>query len=301
MLDIGAALQSIVVPTPAGPLNCVLGYEDPDDYLRDPYYVGVTVGRYANRINHGRISIDGVDYQLDVNEAATGACLHGGSGGFYRQRFHLDKDGGELVCHLDSPSGAQGFPARLSVDIVYRLLGDFALSIEFVATANAATVINLANHAYFNLSRNNSRIDTHHLMVSATSYTPVSETGIPTGEIRSVEGTAFDLRNQTSLEAKTLDHNFVVDGKIGQLRQAAELYCPESEVGLSVHTTQHGLQAYTGEHLDKPFVTRQGIALEAQNFPDAPNHPGFPSARLMPGETYRQQTVYEFTPPTGSK
>jgi aldose 1-epimerase len=297
VLDIGAALQSIVVPTSRGPLNCILGYGNPNDYLQDTYYVGVTVGRFANRINRGQIVVDGVTRQLDINEMVTGACLHGGHEGFYRQRFRLNDDGEKIVCHLASPAGAQGFPANLKVDVIYRLLGDFALSIEFVATADAATVVNLANHAYFNLDWQKGRIDSHLLMIAADSYTAADENAIPTGEIRSVQDSGFDLREQTPLNAKSLDQNFVIRGKIGQLRQAASLYSPESGVGLTVHTTQAGLQVYTGEYLDAPFAPRQGVALEAQNFPDAPNQPGFPSARLLPGETYRQQTVYEFVPP----
>ena len=297
MLDTGAALQSIVLPTPAGPLNCLLGYDNPDAYLTDPYYVGVTVGRFANRINRGRIRIGDETHQLDANETATGNCLHGGSDGLYRQRFRLAGDGEKLVCHHDSPAGAQGFPGNLSVDVTYRLLGDYTLSIEFVATADEETVVNLANHAYFNLDSDKERIDTHQLIVFASRYTPVNEVDIPTGEIRSVDDSNFDLRRQTSLRDRVIDHNFVIDGKAGQLRPAAELYCAASGVGLSVHTTQPGMQVYTGDHLGAPFVARQGIALEAQNFPDAPNQAGFPSARLAPGETYRQQTVYEFLPP----
>jgi aldose 1-epimerase len=297
VLDIGAALQSIVVPTPEGPLNCLMGYDNPDEYVSDPFYVGVTVGRYANRISGGRISVGGVAHQLDVNETATGNCLHGGRDGLYRQRFRLTEDSEKLVCHHDSPAGAQGFPGNLSVDVIYRLLGDYALSIEFVATADAETVINLANHAYFNLDRNKGRIDSHQLMVAAKCYTPVNDIDIPSGEILLVDGSTFDLRNHTSLEARAIDHNFVIEGKVGLLREAAELFCPASGVGLSVHTTQPGLQVYTGDHLGAPFAPRQGIALEAQNFPDAPNQPGFPSARLMPGETYRQQTIYEFMVP----
>jgi len=300
VLDIGAALQSITVPTPAGPMNCLLGYDDPAEYLSDPFYVGVTVGRYANRIRRGRVLVGGVTHQLDVNEAVTGNCLHGGSDGLYRQRFQLIEDDEQLVCHYDSPAGAQGFPGNLSVDVIYRLPGDYALSIEFVATTDVETVINLANHAYFNLDSNKGPIDAHQLTVSAKRYTPVNESDIPTGEILSVDGSAFDLRKRTSLRARSIDQNFVIDGRVGLLREAAELYSPASGMGLSVHTTQPSLQVYTGDHLRAPFVPRQGIALEAQNFPDAPNQPGFPSALLMPGQTYRQQTVYEFMPPTTS-
>lgn len=297
VLDVGAALQSIVVPTSQGPLDCILGYHNPQDYRRDRFFIGVTVGRVANRISRGKIIVDNVVYQLDVNELNTGACLHGGRDGLYRQQFSFDKDDDSIVCHLESPAGAQGFPADLSIDVIYRLLGDHTLSIEFMATADAPTVINLANHAYFNLDWQKGNIDSHRLTVFADQFTPVDDSGIPTGEISSVEASFFDLRKQAALETKCFDHNFVISGRAGQLRPAAELYSPNSGVGLSVRTTQPGLQIYTGDHLDAPFAPRMGIALEAQNFPDAPNQAGFPAACLAPGETYRQQTVYEFSPP----
>jgi len=297
VLDIGAALQSIVVPTSGGPVECILGYEDRPAYQDDPFYVGVTVGRFANRIRGGRIVVDAVEYQLDANEATTGNCLHGGAGGFHRQRFGIvgGSNPDELICHLNSPAGAQGFPGAVSVDVIYRLIGDLALSVEFVATADAVTVINLANHAYFNLDRQKSLVDTHHLRLAADRYTPADETGIPTGEIAAVENTAFDLREMALLRDRSFDHNFVPKGTAGKLRVMAELYSPQSGVGLTVRSTQEGIQVYTGEFLDTPFSPRQGIALEAQNFPDAPNQVGFPSAILEPGDTYRQQTIYEFT------
>ncbi len=299
MLDIGAALQSIVVPTASGPLECILGYNDPAAYRSDPYYVGATVGRFANRIRGGRIIVDETKYQLDVNEASTGNCQHGGTGGFHRQRFDFDYEPNStvLVCRLVSPAGAQGFPAEVCVDVTYRLVGDYGLSIEFVATADAATVISLANHAYFNLDRHKGRIDAHQLSVAASRYTPVDEMQIPTGEIASVDDSIFDLRIMAELATRSFDHNFVPEGKAGEIRVLAKLYSPDSGVGLSVHSTQSALQVYTGDSLNTPFIARQGIALEAQNFPDAPNQKGFPSARLAPGETYRQQTIYEFTLP----
>lgn len=299
MLDVGAALQSIVVPTPSGPLECILGYDDPVAYESDPYYVGATIGRFANRIRDGRIIVDAIPYQLDTNEVTTGHCLHGGADGFHRQRFDFDGEPAStaLTCRLMSPAGAQGFPAEVGVAINYRLVGDCALSIEFVATTDATTVINLANHAYFNLDRQKDRIDAHHLRVAADRYTPVDETRIPTGEIAAVNNSPFDLRVRAPLTEKSYDHNFVPGGQPGELRLLAELYSPDSGVGLSVHSTQPALQVYTGDFLDAPFVPRQGIALEAQHFPDAPNQGGFPSARLEPGETYRQQTIYEFTQP----
>jgi aldose 1-epimerase len=296
VLDIGAALQSIVVPASGGPLECILGYEDLPAYQSDPFYVGVTVGRFANRIRGGRIVVGSVEYQLDVNEPATGNCLHGGAGGFHRQRFDIvgGPNSGEITCHLDSPAGAQGFPGEVSVDVIYRLIGDLALSVEFVATSDAVTVINLANHAYFNLDRQKSQVDTHQLRLAADRVTLVDETGIPTGEIAAVENSDFDLREMAALRDRSFDHNFVPEGVAGKLRPMAELYSPQSGVGLTVRSTQPGMQVYTGDFLDAPFSPRQGIALEAQNFPDAPNQNGFPSAILEPGDTYRQQTIYEF-------
>jgi len=169
VLDVGAALQSIVIPTASGPLECILGYKDPAAYRSDPYYVGATVGRFANRIRGGRIVVDATEYQLDINEPTAGNCLHGGADGFHRQRFDLDHepDSATLVCRHVSPAGTQGFPAEVCVDVTYRLVGDYGLSIVFVATADAATVISLANHAYFNLDRRKGRIDAHHLSVAA--------------------------------------------------------------------------------------------------------------------------------------
>jgi aldose 1-epimerase len=299
VLDIGAALQSIVVPTPSGPVECILAYEDPLAYQSDPFYVGVTLGRFANRIRGGLIVVDANEYQLDVNEATTGNCLHGGSEGFHRQRFDIshEPNSGVINCRLVSPDGAEGFPAEVCVDVTYRLLGGCALSIEFTATADAVTVINLANHAYFNLDREKGRIDSHQLKVAANRYTPVDENGIPTGEMAGVDNSIFDLRESTPLAGRSYDHNFVPTGEAGKLRELAELFSPDSGLRLKVRSTQPALQVYTGDHLDAPFSPRQGIALEAQRFPDAPNQKGFPSAVLVPGEIYREQTIYEFIPP----
>lgn len=259
--------------------------------------MGATVGRFANRIRGGRIVIGDDEYQLDVNEPTTGNCLHGGAGGLHRQQFELDHQShsSTLVCRHISPAGSQGFPAELCIEVRYQLIGECALSIEMLATADAGTVVNLANHAYFNLDRQKGRIDTHRLSVAASRYTPVDESQIPTGEIAPVDDSAFDLRVMSALAQRSFDHNFAPDGGPGEIRLLAELHSPDSGVGLSVHSTQPGLQVYTGDFLAAPFSPRQGIALEAQGFPDAPNQVGFPSASLLPGETYRQQTIYEFT------
>ena len=301
LLDLGASLQSVIVPTPEGPVNCVLGYQDPGDYCAGQYYVGVTVGRYANRLRDARIHIDNLTFHLDANEVGTGHCLHGGRDGFQSQQWSLQQKTAPNSCtyRLKSQDGDQGFPGNVDVRVTYRLLGDFSLSIEFVAVSDAETVINMANHAYFNLNRTKGSIDTHQLQLMAGSYTPVDDTQIPTGGILAVDRTDFDLREPVSLEGRSYDHNFIVAGTRGELRPAAFLYSPQSGIGLRVHTTQPGMQVYTGEGLGAPFGARSGIALEAQNFPDAPNNPNFPSANLSPGQTYRQQTVYEFIPQKG--
>jgi aldose 1-epimerase len=295
ILDKGATLQNIIVPTPRGLVNVLLNYPMQDDYASDPYFLGTTVGRYANRIRDAQFELHGLSYKLDANEKQTGHCLHGGEHGLFAQRFAMTAsgDGRTVECRYESPDGEQGFPGCVNVIVSYKLLTDFSLGIEFVARARADTVINLANHAYFNLDREHRRIDTHTLKLYADFYTPADSTGIPTGEIRSVAASKFDLRAAVSL-ANQFDHNFVLRDGHGELRDAAELYSDDSGIRMRLRTTQPGLQLYTGDSLRTPFMPRQGVCLEAQNFPDAPNQPGFPSARLAAGETYRHLTIYEF-------
>ena len=296
ILDKGATLQNIMVPTPLGPVNVLLNYPMADDYARDPYFLGTTVGRYANRIRDARFELHGQAYTLDANEKQTGHCLHGGEQGLFARRFAMaaSDDGRTVHCRYESADGEQGFPGRVDVLVSYSLLTDFSLSIEFVARAHADTVLSLANHAYFNLDRRQRTIDAHRLRLHADFYTPADNSGIPSGEIRSVAASKFDLRAEVSLTER-FDHNFVLREAGGELRDAAELYSPDSGIRMRLRTTQPGLQLYTGDSLRAPFVPRQGVCLEAQNFPDAPNQPGFPSAVLAAGESYRQQTIYEFT------
>lgn len=309
ILDHGATLRAIRVPTSGGMISVLLSYPVIEDYARDLFYVGATVGRYANRIRDARIQIRGRRCVLDANEKATGHCLHGGTNGFHAQQWAMEKSaGGRVVeCRHRSEDGDQGFPGCVDVSVKYRLLTDYSLSIDFTVKAYADTVVSLANHAYFNLDRNHRTIDTHDLKLQADYYTPADETGIPTGEIRSVTGTRFDFRDTAPLSlpkncdsrSNQFDNNFVLRDANGKLFDAAELYSPDSGIRMRLRTTQPGLQLYTGDHLREPFVPRQGLCLEAQNYPNSPNQPEFPSASLAAGETYRQQTVYEFIPPTG--
>jgi aldose 1-epimerase len=265
------------------------------DYAFDPYFLGTTVGRYANRIRDACFELHGRSYKLDANEKRTGHCLHGGEHGLFAQRFAMaaSDDGRTVECRYESPDGEQGFPGCVDVLVSYSLLTDFSLGIDFVARAHADTVLSLANHAYFNLDRQSRSIDAHVLKLHADFYTPADSTGIPTGEIRSVAASKFDLRDGSAL-ANQFDHNFVLRDAGGELRDAAELYSADSGIRLRLQTTQPGLQLYTGDSLRAPFTARQGVCLEAQNYPNAPNQPGFPSASLAAGETYRQRTIYEF-------
>ncbi|MEL7448526.1 MAG: aldose epimerase family protein, partial [Pseudomonadota bacterium] len=253
-------------------------------------------------------TLDGVSHQLDSKSQAGGHCLHGGPLGFHRQRFEAEQseDGQSVRFRYRSPDGDAGFPGNLSVLVSYQIADDHSLVIDFEATTDASTVVNLVNHAYFNLNGSlngaASTIDNHQVRILADRYTPVDDDLIPTGELLSVEGTRFDLRRLTSLiaadgnsEPRRFDHNFVLPEAGGKLRLAAELHSPESGIGMQLHTTQPGLQLFTGDYLEPPFQSRQGLCLEAQGFPDAPNQPAFPSPRLDPGEVYRQRTVYTFT------
>jgi len=300
LLNLGATIQSIHVPTAEGAVAAILGYANHDNYWADSAFLGSTVGRFANRIHGARFSLDGQVYRLDANETSTGHCLHGGSSGFHKQFWTLEpaEDRASAVCRYLSPDGDGGFPGNLEVSISYHLVRDNRLVIDYRATTDRDTVVSLANHAYFNLDRDQGTIDTHQISIDAASFTPVDEGRIPTGELRDVSASGFDLRQSTAIgdgvNGLQFDHNFVLPESAGRLRRAAELYSPNSGLRLRVHTTQPGLQLYTGDHLTGPFHPRQGLCLEAQGFPDAPNQPAFPSARLAAGELYSQTTIYEF-------
>ena len=294
--SLGATLAELWVPTPNGPVNVVLNYPDAEAYRGDRYYVGSTVGRFANRIENAKIRIDGVDYQLDANEEASGHCLHGGVDGLHKRVWKLaasDNDR-KLTCSHRSLDGSAGFPGNVDIQVIYQLLNDHMLAIDFFATSDKETVLSLATHSYFECQGPGKSIDDLELKLFADSYTPVNSSLIPTGEILPVAGTRFDFRESRALGGEACDINFVVDGAEHTLRPAAEVCSRETGIKFRVHTTQAGLQFYTGDYLDAPFRPRQGFCLEAQSFPNAPNVAAFPSARLSPGARYQQRTVYEF-------
>lgn len=292
----GASIASLRVPVGRTKREVVLGYPSMSGYADDPYYIGATVGRYANRIAEATTIIAGDRVELDVNEPPH--CLHGGADGLSRQTWTLagSEAGDAVVCTLRSPHGSQGFPGTVDIAVTYRLEGPRSLAIDFYAEADRETILNLANHAYFNLGDEDT-IKDHTLLLHADEYTPTDESLIPTGEIASVDGTAFDLREPTHLGGdvpRKFDTNFLVRGGAGLLREVAVLAAHSSGLAMRVETTQAGLQVYTGDHLGEPFHPRQGLCLEAQNLPNAPNQPEFPSARLLPGEPYRHTTVLTF-------
>ena len=300
LLNLGATIQSIQVPTADGVVEAVLGFENPDDYWADAAFIGTTVGRFANRIRDARFVLDGKVFNLDANEVSTGHCLHGGSAGFQKRFWALRaaRDGRAAEYRYRSADRECGFPGNLDVSINYQIVNDYSLVMDYRASSDCETIVSLANHAYFNLDRRKSTIDTHRVSIDAVSYTPKDAAQIPTGEVREVRSSKFDLRRPTMLRQGSrrlrFDDNFVLCGEAGRLRRAAEFYSPDSGVGVRLHTTQAGLQLYTGDHLTSPFRPRQGLCLEAQAFPNAPNEAGFPSARLAAGDVYRQRTIYEF-------
>ena len=294
ILSLGATIASIRVPVADGAIDAVLSYPGLRDYLDDRYFMGSTVGPYANRIGNGRFALGSREYAVQRNEASTGHCLHGGESGLHRQHFDLqhDADNARVTCRTVLPDGTDGFPGRREIAVNYRIVNDLCLAIDFHVATDKTTVVSLANHAYFNLG---GRIEDLEICVRSNRYTPVDNNRLPTGEVRPVEGSLFDLRTPVLIGDRVFDHNFALNKRTGDLQRAATLRNPVNNLRLDLHTTQPGLQVYTGDHLAAPFRSRQGLCLEAQGFPDAPNQPSFPSARLAAGERYCQRTVYAFS------
>ncbi|MDJ0748208.1 MAG: aldose epimerase family protein [Woeseiaceae bacterium] len=294
ILSLGAAIASIKVPTQSGPVDAILSYPNVRDYLDDRYFLGSTVGPYANRIGNGRFALGGREYSLQRNETSTGHCLHSGESGLHRQYFdmHYERDDARVTCRTVLPDGVGGFPGRREIIVTYKLVNDLCLAIGFQAITDRNTVISLANHAYFNLG---GRVGELEIKVNSDTYTPVDESNLPTGEARRVAGSSFDLRTPTRIGDRVFDHNFALNRRGDELQRAATLRNPLNNLQLDLYTTQPGLQVYTGDDLATPFASREGLCLEAQGFPDAPNQPSFPSAHLAAGDSYRQLTAYKFS------
>lgn len=310
----GAKLVSIRTPDRNGKMaDVVLGYDHLDDYLKDnDTHFGSIVGRFGNRIAMGRFSIDGNSYQVPQNDGTN--ALHGGPKGFDRYVWESREapDGVEFT-HV-SPDGHMGFPGTLTAKVKYSLSGN-TLRLDYTATTNKPTVVNLTNHAYFNL-RGDDQGDIlgGQLQLNADRMTPVDASLIPTGELASVAGTPFDFSKPTVVGARIgdqneqlklgrgYDHNFVINGQPGTLRQAAIMTEPENGRTMTVETTEPGIQFYTGNFLAGVFTGRHGIkyekrtgfCLETQHYPDSPNQPSFPSTLLRPGAALHSTTTFTF-------
>ncbi len=314
--NVGAALVSVCVPDRSGRLaDVALGYKELTSYYGDGAACGKTVGRYANRIALGRFTLDGTEYRLAQNNGPN--ALHGGVEGFANRLWDSRQEGPDrIVFSLFSPDGDQGYPGALHVEAIYEWSEQNELTITLSARSEAPTVINLTNHAYFNLAGENSgSVLGQTLRLNASTYLPSDSTQIPTGERAPVAGTPMDFRQPKPLGrdidapfeqliiGKGYDHCFPLDGyRPSFLNEAARLSDPTSGRTLTILTTQPGIQLYTGNWLDgnplsksgRPYADRDGVALECQNFPDAPNQPDFPSPRLDPGQTYRETIVFKF-------
>lgn len=294
----GATLTRLRAPDASERLgDVVLGFDDPRAYTGPHPYLGGIVGRYANRIAHARFALDGRVHALAANEGPH--CLHGGAIGFDRAVWEAESRGADAVeLRHRSVAGDQGFPGTLEARVVYRLDAT-TLHVEMIATCDAPTVVSLTSHAYWNLEDGGATsVHAHRLAIAAQRYTPVDASLVPTGEIAPVEGTRFDFRSPRAIGGD-YDQNFALDATPDGV--AARLAAPRSGRSLVVRTTLPGLQLYTGTCFDasRPFrggvrTPRSGaVALEAQHFPNAPNEPRFPSARLDPGEIYAHRIAYE--------
>jgi len=317
----GATVVSLRVPGRQGKVaDVALGYDSVDGYVAGKAYFGATVGRYGNRIAHAKFTLDGVTYNLAKNDGDN--TLHGGKMGFNKRVWQARevpaKEGQALELSYGSKDGEEGYPGALRASVTFTLPRDRdALVIEYQATTDKGTVVNLTNHTYFNLSgEGQGDILKHQLELDASHFTPVDETLIPTGEIRPTKGTPFDFTKPFEIGArigandpqikfgKGYDHNWVLDrGEKTGLIEAAEVFDPQSGRVLQVYTTEPGIQFYTGNFLDgsehgkggKAYGYRSAFCLETQHFPDSPNKPAFPSTELKPGKEYRSTTEYRFS------
>ena len=317
--DYGGIVVSLKVPDRDGVLgDVVLGYDTLDDYVKDNPFFGTITGRYANRITAGRFTLDGKTYQLATNLPPN--HLHGGEKGFDKVVWgaepFADEKGAGLILTYVSVDGEEGYPGTLNAKVTYTLTDDNAFRIDYEATTDKPTIVNLTNHSYFNLKDGgqSSMLD-HVMMLNADHFTPTDKTQIPTGEIRPVEGTPLDFRQPTPIGARIdledeqlkfgfgYDHNFVLNQSEEALWLAARVQEPTTGRIMEVFTSEPGVQFYSGNFLDGSIIGKGGVAyqrrtgfcLETQHYPDSPNRHNFPSTVLNPGETYRTTTVHKFS------
>lgn len=314
----GATVLSLKVPDRTGKMGDVVnGFDSLDGYLQQPPppYFGAIVGRYGNRIGKGKFSLNGVEYALAKNNGEN--HLHGGIKGFDKMVWKAKEGPGQsLELSYLSKDGEEGYPGALSATVTYTLTDNNELKIDYSATTDKDTVVNLTNHCYFNLAgHGEGDILSHVVTINADKFTPTDKGLIPTGELRPVEGTPFDFRTPKAIgeriEAKDeqigygpgYDHNWALNRTGASLEPAAKVTEAKSGRVMEVLTTEPGLQFYTGNFLDgklqgkggKVYPRRSAFCMETQHFPDSPNHPSFPSTELKPGQTYRTTTVYRFS------
>jgi aldose 1-epimerase len=320
VITYGGILQSIEVPDRHGRAgNVALGFDNLTDYVeRNPYF-GCITGRYANRIAGGKFTLDGTEHQLAVNDGPN--HLHGGEAGFDKRVWQASevtqRDAVGVRLTYTSPDGEENYPGTLTTTVTYLLTRNNEIKIDYLATTDAPTIVNLTNHTYFNLAGEGSGdIYDHRLRLNASRYTPVDDTLIPTGELATVDGTPMDFRRPTAIGdrirngfeqlviGRGYDHNYVLDRRDAtSLELAAVVAEPRSGRTLTITTTEPGIQFYSGNFLDGTLVGtsdrmyRQGdaFALETQHFPDSPNQPSFPSTILRPGDGFTSRTVYRFS------
>jgi aldose 1-epimerase len=310
----GGIITAIRVPDRTGAFGDIaLGFDRLESYLKGHPFFGTIVGRYGNRIAGGKFTLDGRTYTLATNNGPN--HLHGGKVGFDKAVWSAEAapNGAGVVFTHTSPDGDEGYPGTLKARVTYTLTDKNELVVDYHATTDKPTPVNLTQHTYFNLTGSGSILD-HEITINADRYTPVDATLIPTGELASVDGTPFDFRKATAVGARIdqphpqlkngngYDHNFVLNGKAGVLRAAARIADPKSGRTVDISTTEPGVQFYTGNFLDgtltgkgnQVYQRRAGLCLETQHYPDSPNQPAFPSSIVRPGKEYRTTTVFRF-------
>ncbi len=314
-MDIGATWLSCLVPVQERKREVLLGVTNMTDFDKQSSYMGVTVGRYANRIANGQFEVDDKAYQVLTNQA--GNALHGGPNGFDKRRWQVEAQSEtHVVFTLNSEDGDQGFPGNLTVSVRYEITDDNDVTIRYFAQTDKATVVNLTNHGYFNLLGAESGFDCldHILSVNSAQYLPTTEVGIPLGELESVDGTGFDFRepkvisqqfmqDEQQVPARGFDHSYLLNTDTQSGTCAATVTSPDSLITLKLYTDKPAMQLYTGNWLegtpnrqDGEYVAHAGVALETQFLPDSPNHPEWPqpSCILQPSEEYSFYTRYQF-------
>ncbi len=321
LLNYGARLCSAKIPNPkssqSNKLEMLLAYPKPEDYLTDEFFMGSTIGRFCNRIHGGNALINGEAIELAINEKKCSNTLHGGNKGFDKAYWDATCISEQCIeFNLLSPDSDQGFPGQLLVKARYTV-NNLDIIVEYFASSDKDTLVNLCNHAYFNLDglddTRHGSIATQKLFIAADKFLPLTHNKVPTGDIQNVSNTKFDFtsngdtdsfkeinptlksKNQQIQQAGGLDHTFVLNtDNNNKLRHAATLASTCSQISLEVHTTQNTVHVYTGNYLHSSFNKFSGICFETQNFPDSPNHKHFPDALLKAGEKYYHKTIYRF-------